>query len=79
MSLSQKDQAALEWLKRHKSEVLISEIPDRDAFDVLGEWTPGMARFKRLAKLDLVYITEEEPIILDGGELLQLTPSLCLV
>jgi len=77
--LKPKDRDALDWLRAKGGQVLISTVPDRDEYDVIGGWLPGLARFKRLEKRYHVYITEEEPIVLDEGDILELTPSLVLV
>lgn len=68
---------AMAWLKRHDG-VLISQLEDKTETDVLGFRQPGLNVFKRLAKLDLCYISEEDPMFEDEPALGTWTPGLYL-
>lgn len=72
LKLTEAEWSALEMAER---ATLISRIPDRTEVDALGAVTPGMRVFRKMAKAELLVITEEDPIALDDGELLELTPS----
>ncbi len=74
--LPQKHKDALWWLHSLGGSVLVSRIENTDDTDVIGGWTPGLNRFKKLESLDLVYITEEEPLDLGDDEPFEFTPSI---
>lgn len=67
MKLSHSQEAALKIVHK-KGSILISQIPDKNEIDsVFKDIIPGMSVYKKLEKLGLLIITEEEPIeVLDG-------------
>jgi hypothetical protein len=56
---------------------LVTVIPDKNFRDVFGTTVPGLAVYRRLEKLDLLFFTEEEPM--DDGfvftQMLELTDA----
>jgi len=61
--LTKTEMEALEWLKYNGGSVLTSRVPDKNERDpVFRTLVPGLSMFEKLEKLDLVVITEEEPM-----------------
>lgn len=79
MKLTATEEAALEILKHEGGCLLSSKIPNRNERGVFGEIIPGMGAFRSLEKKGLIFFTEEEPIILDDGTEIDLTPLVYLV
>lgn len=63
--------AALELAERC---TLASKIPDNTETDALGAVTPGWRVIRKLEKAGLLYVTEEEPLDVDGT-MFEFTPS----
>lgn len=72
---SEAEELALRWA--HEG-VLISRLTERVQKDVFGGIdNPGEAVIRKLVKEDLIFITEEEPILIHGTTF-EFTPSLGL-
>lgn len=65
MTVSRHERTALETLIERGGCILTTQVPDKNHPGVFGV-EPGLAVYRRLARLGLVYFTEEEPIMLDG-------------
>lgn len=76
--LSATEHEALDWLKSQGGSVLITQVPEKNERGVFGT-VPGLTVFKKLARKGLVYFTEEEPLKLEDGTLIEFTPSIELV
>lgn len=76
-TLTKSEIAALKKLKAEDS-FLISQIPEKNSKDWNDDLVAGMSTYKSLIKKDLCFFTEEEPLILDGGEAFDFTPSVYL-
>lgn len=77
MTDTEKD--AIAAIRNAGGALLVSQIPDRNDRDIFGNLIPGMGVYLRLAKRNIVFFTEEEPITLENGTSIELTPSVCLV
>jgi len=78
MKLSTAEQEALELLKRHGGCISSGTVSDRTEPDVFGNIVPGIKIFKSLEKKGLIFFTEEEPIVLEDGTKIDLTPLIYL-
>ena len=67
---------ALEWLRARNGSVLSNLLEERTARDCLGSIEPGMAIFRKLAKRDLVVITEESLIDPADPEMGEWSPTI---
>ena len=72
MTLSEAERTALENAKR---SILVSAIPGQNQKGVFSEIEPGLTVYKRLETRGLVYLTDEDPIELENGEIFQFTPT----
>ena len=78
MKLSENEEIALELLKAAGGCILSSKVPDKNEPGVFGEITPGLGVYKKLEKKGLIFFTEEEPLVLEDGTCIDLTPLICL-
>lgn len=51
---------ALRFLAYHGGSVLVTQVPEKTERGAFGESVPGLPVYKKLARQDLVLITEEE-------------------
>lgn len=67
--LSENEVRALEILQDSGGSLLVSKIPDKNERDVFGSITPGHSVYAKLAKRDLCFYSEEQPLDLPGDPL----------
>lgn len=67
-SLSESEQAALDYLRGNGGSVLVTKIPDKNEKDCMGFIMPGIRVYQKLEKKGLVVFTEEEPIELEDED-----------
>jgi len=77
-TLSALELEALGWLKSQGGSVLITAVPEKSVRGIYG-MEPGLTIFKKLAKKGLVLFTEDDPMQLDDGTWIDLTPSIDLI
>lgn len=72
MKLTEAEYEALR-LVMHRA-LLETDVEGKTRTDPVGQLIPGIAIFRKLAKHGLIYLTDEDPIILDGGVVFYPTP-----
>lgn len=75
MNISKNELNALLFLQENGG-VLVSSLEEKNEKDRFGDMIFGMAIFKKLIKKELCFITEEDPVMLNNGEMFDFTPSL---
>ena len=62
-------------LLRDRGSLFEYEVDSKNDIDVFGFPVPGKRVFNKLIKKNLVFLTEEEPIVLENGEEFQFSST----